>query len=76
MIPQNIIKENAKGDKYIFKLKPEKKEGVYTTEKVFIKLGKKSINKIEVIGGIKTGALILDKGALTVEDKQRVRKIR
>jgi multidrug efflux pump subunit AcrA (membrane-fusion protein) len=76
MIPQNIIKENAKGDKYIFKLKPGKKEGVYTTEKVFIKLGKKSMNKIEVIEGIKTGALILDKGALIVEDKQRVRKIR
>ena len=34
------------------------------------------MNKIEVIEGIKTGALILDKGALIVEDKQRVRKIR
>jgi RND family efflux transporter MFP subunit len=76
MIPQNIIKENANGEKYIFKLKPGKKEGVYTTEKVLIKLGKKSMNKIEVIEGIKTGALILDKGALIVEDKQRVRKIR
>jgi RND family efflux transporter MFP subunit len=76
MIPLSIIKENAEGDKYIFKLKPGKKEDIYTTEKVFIKLGKKSINKIEVIEGIKPGVLILEKGALLVEDNQRVRKVR
>jgi len=76
MIPLSIIKENANGENYIFKLKPESKQNVYTTEKVFIKLGKKSIDKIEVIEGLELGTLILNEGALIVDDSQRVREIR
>jgi RND family efflux transporter MFP subunit len=76
MIPLGIIKKNANGENYIFKLKPEKKQNVYTTEKIFIKLGKKSIDKIEVIEGLEEGTLILNEGALIVEDNQRVREIR
>jgi RND family efflux transporter MFP subunit len=76
MIPLGIIKKNANGENYIFKLKPENKQNVYTTEKNFIKLGKKSIDKIEVIEGLEEGTLILNEGALIVEDNQRVREIR
>ena len=76
MIPIGIIKENANGENYIFKLKPGNKQNVYTTEKIFIKLGKKSIDKIEVIEGLEAGTLILNEGALIVEDNQRVRGIR
>jgi len=76
MIPLGIIKKNANGENYIFKLKPENKQNVYTTEKIFIKLGKKSIDKIEVIEGLEEGTLILNEGALIVEDNQRVREIR
>lgn len=75
MIPLSVIKENASGEKYIFKLKPESKENIYTTEKVFIKLGKKSVDKIEVIEGIETGTLIVNEGAAIVENNQRVRNI-
>ncbi len=42
MIPLRIIKENAVGKKYIFKLTPDGKDQVYRTKQVFIKLGKKS----------------------------------
>jgi len=76
MIPLGIIKENAIGENYIFKLKPGNKKNVYITEKVFIKLGKKSMDKIEVIEGLEVGTLILNEGALIVEDNQRVREIR
>ena len=76
MIPLGIIKENARGENYIFKLNPENKENVYTTEKIFIELGKKSIDKVEVILGLEEGELILNEGALIVEDNQRVREIR
>ena len=76
MIPLGIIKENAKGENYIFKLNPGNKQNVYTTEKIFIQLGKKSIDKIEVIVGLEEGQLILNEGALIVEDNQRVRDIR
>ena len=76
MIPLGIIKENANGENYIFKLKQGNKQNIYTTEKVFIKLGKKSIDKIEVIEGVEAGTLILNEGALIVENNQRVREIR
>jgi len=76
MIPLSVIKENSKGDKYIFKLKAENKKDVYTTKKAFIELGKKSVDKVEVTKGIKLGELILNEGAAIVDDNQRVREIK
>ena len=75
MIPLGIIRENSKGDKYIFKLKAENKKDVYKTKKTFIELGKKSFDKVEVTKGIKLGELILNEGAAIVDDNQRVREI-
>ena len=49
MIPLRIIKENAVGKKYIFKLNPDGKDQVYRTEQVFVKLGKKSTDKVEIL---------------------------
>ena len=75
MIPLGVIKENSKGDKYIFKLEASNKEGVYVTKKTFIELGKKSFDKVEVTKGIKLGELILNEGAAIVDENQRVREI-
>ena len=36
MIPLGVIKENSKGDKYIFKLESLNKEGVYITKKLLL----------------------------------------
>ena len=76
MIPLGVIKENSKGDKYIFKLEALNKKGVYITKKTFIELGKKSIDKVEVTKGIKLGELILNEGAAIVDENQRVREIK
>ena len=75
MIPLGVIKENSKGDKYIFKLEALDKEGIYITKKTFIELGKKSIDKVEVTKGIKLGELILNEGTAIVDENQRVREI-
>ena len=75
MIPLRIIKENAVGKKYIFKLNPAGKDQVYRTEQTFIKLGKNSIDKVEVIVGIQSGDLLVDEGATIVENNQRVKNI-
>ena len=75
MIPLGVIKENSKGDKYIFKLEASNKEGVYITKKTFIELGKKSFDKVEVTKGIKLGELILNEGTAIVDENQRVREI-
>ena len=75
MIPMRIIKENANGEKYIFKLIPDGKDQVYRTEKTFIQLGKNSIDKVEVLVGIQSGDLLVDEGATIVENNQRVKNI-
>ena len=76
MIPLGVIRENSKGDKYIFKLKAENKKDVYKTKKTFIELGKKSFDKVEVTKGIKLGELILNEGAAIVDENQRVREVK
>ena len=75
MIPLRIIKENALGKKYIFKLIPDGKDQVYRTQEIFIQLGKKSSDKVEVLSGISTGDLLVDEGATIVENNQRVKNI-
>ena len=75
MIPLRIIKQNAVGKKYIFKLTPDGKDQVYRTEQVFVKLGKKSADKVEILEGIQTGDLLVDEGATIVENNQRVKNI-
>ena len=75
MIPLRIIKENAVGKKYIFKLNPDGKDRVYRTEQTFIQLGKNSIDKVEVLMGIQSGDLLVDEGATIVENNQRVKNI-
>jgi len=75
MIPLRIIKEKAVGKKYIFKVTPNGKDQVYRTEQVFVKLGKKSADKVEILEGIQTGDLLVDEGATIVENNQRVKNI-
>ena len=75
MVPLRVIREDASGKKYIFKLKSDGKKQVYLTEQVFIQLGKKGLDKIEVLDGIQAGDLIVDEGAIIVENNQRVKNI-
>ena len=75
MIPIRIVKENARGEKYVFKLKLDGKDQVYLTKQVFLQLGKNSMDKIEVLEGIQAGDLLVDEGAIIVENNQRVKNI-
>jgi membrane fusion protein (multidrug efflux system) len=75
MITRRIVKENALGKKYIFKLKPDGKDQVYRTQQIFVQLGKKSSDKIEVLEGLQAGDLLVDEGATIVENNQRVKNI-
>ena len=75
MIPQRIVRENTKGKTYIFTLKSTEAEGVYITQQQFVKLGMASENKVEVVAGIAMGDRIVDEGANSIEDQQRVRNL-
>ena len=75
MIPQRIVRENTEGKTYIFTLKSTEAEGVYITQQQFVKLGMASENKVEVLAGIAMGDRIVDEGANSIEDQQRVRNL-
>ena len=75
MIPMRIVKENANGKKYIFKLKSDGKDQVYRTEQTFVRLGKNIMDKVEVLEGIQAGDLLVNEGATIVENNQRVKNI-
>ena len=75
MIPLGVIKENANGQKYVYKLIPEDKKQVFRTQQAFVELGKKSFDEVEVLSGIEIGDLIVEEGASIVEDNQRVKNI-
>ncbi|MGY8945390.1 MAG: efflux RND transporter periplasmic adaptor subunit, partial [Flavobacteriales bacterium] len=55
LIPLRIIKENAKGESYVYRLKSDQKKGVYLTDQVFLKLGKKTQDRVEVLEGLNAG---------------------
>ena len=76
MVPLQVIKENANGEKYIYKLIPIGKDHVFQTQQVFVKLGKKGHDKIEILQGLQAGDRIVDEGANIVENNQRVKIIR
>jgi membrane fusion protein (multidrug efflux system) len=75
MIPQHIVRENTEGKSYIFTLKETATEGVYIAQRQFITLGQVSEDKVEVVAGIKIGDRIVDEGANSIEDQQRVRNL-
>ena len=75
MIPLGVIKENANGQKYVYKLIHEDKKQVFRTQQALVELGKKSFDKVEVLSGIEIGDLIVEEGATIVEDNQRVKNI-
>ena len=73
LIPLRILKEDANGSFYVFKLIATDIENIFTSEKVFIKVGKDDGNKIEVINGLSDGDLIIDEGGERIQDKQKVK---
>jgi len=75
LIPLRIINENAQGESFVYILSATQEEGVYTTQRAAIVLGKNNGKRVEVLMGLSAGDLILDEGAGVVDDQQKVRRI-
>lgn len=72
---KNII-ENSKNEFYVLKLDPlDLEQNMYTAVKTFVRLGKTSENKIEILEGLKSGDLIIEDGIRQVKDGQIVKSI-
>ena len=70
-----MIREDAKGEPYVFVLKkPEENQG-YTTEKRKIILGKNKKEMIEITKGLTSDELVVDEGVSLVVENQKVKRI-
>jgi len=75
LVPQRVIREDAKGEPYVFVLKkPEENQG-YTTEKRKIILGKNKKEMIEITKGLTSEELVVDEGVSLVVENQKVKRI-
>jgi len=74
LIPQSIISENAQGEQFVYKLK-DLNEGKATASRVIIKTGKTQGDVIEVLDGLSNGDQLIEEGARSVKDGQKVKVI-
>lgn len=71
LIPQSIISENAAGDQYVYVIK-NLKGNIGEAKQVVVKTGKTQEDIIEVLEGISAGDMLIEEGARTVKDGQKV----
>ncbi|MBT8393618.1 MAG: efflux RND transporter periplasmic adaptor subunit [Bacteroidia bacterium] len=71
LIPQSIISENANGEQYIYVVK-NRNDSIGFTERIIIKTGKTQDDVIEVLEGVSAGDEIIQEGARSVKEGQKV----
>ncbi len=75
LIPQSIISENANGEQYIYVIKNKVSNAEAFAEKVVIETSLTQGDVIEVITGLEPGMEIIQEGARSVNDGQKVKII-
>ena len=75
LIPQSIISENANGEQYIYVIKNKTSSSEAIAEKVIIKTSLTQGDVIEVVKGLEPGMEIIQEGARSVNDGQKVKII-
>lgn len=71
VIPKNIISEDASGRKYLF-VAQNKQGKIAQAKKTFIDLGRSEGDYYEVLNGLSADMVVIEEGARTVLDGQKV----
>ena len=75
MIPFRVIRENAKGDSFVFILTGQEQDNEYITEQRFVTLGMSKNELVEITKGLNTEDLIVDEGVSLLVTGQKVKRI-
>ena len=75
VVPLRVIREDASGRPFIYKLTETDKKDILLTVKIFVETGANNDEEIEITKGLSIGDIIVLEGANNVEDNQRVRVI-
>jgi RND family efflux transporter MFP subunit len=73
LIPQSIVSENADGEQYVFLVDADSISSDPVAKKVVIETGKTQGDYVEVLSGINSGDGIIDEGARSVKEGQKVK---
>ncbi|WP_350284313.1 efflux RND transporter periplasmic adaptor subunit [uncultured Croceitalea sp.] len=73
LIPQGIVSENSEGEQYVYVAEKANDEGIAPIKRQIITTGLTQKDKVEVLGGIAPGDLLINEGARTVKDGQKVK---
>jgi len=75
MIPLRVVRENAKGETFVFVLETPEENNGFTTSQQFVSLGKAQNEMVEIIEGIELNDLIVDEGVSLLVAGQKVTRI-
>lgn len=75
VIPLRLIHENAIGQSFVYRMLATDEEDIYIAEKVFVELGIRSNNLVEILDGINLGDLLVDEGSAMIEENQKVKRL-
>lgn len=75
LIPQSVISENANGEQYVYTIASET-ENSAIANRVIIKTGKTQGDLIEILSGLKDGNKIIQEGARSVKNGQKVKIVK
>jgi RND family efflux transporter MFP subunit len=70
-VPKNIISEDAEGKKYLY-VATDREKNVAVAKKTFVDLGRSEGDRYEILNGLSAGASVIEEGARTVLDGQKV----
>jgi len=73
LIPQSIVSENAEGEQYVYLINSDSTASEAIAKKVIITTGKTQGDFVEILSGIDSGDGIINEGARSVRDGQKVR---
>ena len=76
MIPFRLVRENAKGNSFVFVLTNPEENDHFTSEQRFVSLGKTKNEMIEILEGINANELIIDDGVSLLVNGQKVKRIK
>ena len=75
MIPIRVIRENSKGDSFVFILTGQEENNGYITQQRFVTLGMSKDELVEITKGVNTEDLIVDEGVSLLVTGQKVKRI-
>ncbi|UOY08582.1 efflux RND transporter periplasmic adaptor subunit [Muricauda sp. SCSIO 64092] len=73
LIPQSIVSENAEGEQYVYLVEADSSNSGMVARKAIITTGKTQGDHVEVLSGINSGDGVIDEGARSVRDGQKVK---